>query len=52
MVPGMKHVFYELIQANNDHESITMDNLVDDEELLVSCLTMQFFGFIKLCVVE
>lgn len=38
-VEGMKHVCYELSQANNDHESTAMDNLVNDADRLVSCLT-------------
>lgn len=38
-VEGMKHVCYELSQANNDYESTAMDNLVNDVDRLVSCLT-------------
>lgn len=35
----MKHICYELSQANNDYESTSMDNLVNDADRLVSCLT-------------
>lgn len=38
-VEGMKHVCYELSQASNDYESTAMDNLVNDADRLVSCLT-------------
>lgn len=41
VVEGMKHIFYQPSQANNDHESEAMDNLVDDVDRLVSCLTMK-----------
>ena len=43
----MKHVCYDLSQANNDYEGTAMDNIVNDAYRLMACLTTKVCGFIN-----